>query len=254
MFASTVDFLASTTIGVTANATTSYTLANIVQDTNYNAFGYIYDQHGHSATGGAQGSNVQFTVSNVAPTVAGGTISLNGGSNITLSVAGGQTTGYTLSFIAADANSCDAVGGGAADEVTSYVASVFRNGVGTSTCNGTSASYNPNSCYSSGVGASVWNLSCTASTTSCTGSTDDTVLYNCSFPLWFISDPTDGVISDTPFYNQMWAAGIAGAAASSVPLASRTSAADSLAPPSSGAQPRVAHRAPRPRLVIPSSR
>lgn len=204
------DFLASTTIGVFANASTSYTLAPIVQDANYPAYGYIYDQHGHSANAGAQGTNVQFTVSNVAPTVAGGTISLNGGSNITLSVPGAETTGFTLSFIAADANSCDAVGGGAADEVTSYVASVFRNAVGTSSCNGTAGSYNPNYCYPKGVGTSVWNLSCTASTTSCTGATDDTVLYNCTFPLWFISDPTDGIITDTPFYNQMWAAGVAG--------------------------------------------
>jgi hypothetical protein len=204
------DFLASTTIGVLANATTSYTLPAVVQDTNYNAYGYLYDQHGHSATGGAQGSNVQFAVSNVAPTVAGGTISLNGGTDITLSAPGAETTGFTLEFTVADANSCDAVGGGTADEVTGYVASVFRSGVGTSTCNGTGGSYNPNNCYPSGVGAAVWNIACTASSTSCTGATDDTVNYSCTFPLWFIADPTNGVITDTPFYNQHWAAGISG--------------------------------------------
>jgi len=90
------------------------------------------------------------------------------------------------------------------------VASVFRSGVGTSTCDGSAGSYDPNSCYPSGVGASVWNISCTASSTSCTGSTDDTIVYNCTFPLWFIADPTNGLITDTPFYDQKWSVGVSG--------------------------------------------
>lgn len=204
------DFLASTTIGVLSDATATYTLPSIVQDTAYNAYGYIYDQHGHSASGGAHGTNVTFTVNNVAPTVAGGTISLNGGSDIVLTNPGSETTGFTLSFVVADANSCDAVGGGAADEISGYVASVLRSGIGTSTCNGTAGSYNPNNCYASGVGTSVWNLACTASSTSCTGATDDTILYNCTFPLWFIADPTQGTSTQTPYFDQNWVAGIAG--------------------------------------------
>ncbi len=201
------DFLASTTVGQLLNPSATYTLPAIVQDTSYAAYGYIYDQHGHEAVGGAQGTNVTFTVNNVAPTVAGGTISLNGGLDITLTNPGTQTTGFTLDFTIADANSCDAFGGGAADEITGYVASVFRSGVGTSTCNGLAASYNANNCYVSGASAAVWNLACTASSTSCTGATDDTVVYNCTFPLWFIADPT---VSGTPFDAQAWAAGIAG--------------------------------------------
>lgn len=206
------DTVASSSLSsVFANATTSRLLASILQDTNYNAFPYIYDQHGHSATGGAQGVNVPFAVSNVAPTVAGGTISLNGGSNLVLTQEAGQTTGYSLSFIIADANSCDAVGGANSyDEITGYVASVFRSGVGTTTCNGSALSYNNNSCYPSGVSTSTWNLFCTASTTSCTGATDDTILYNCTFPLWFTADPTDGTASDTPRYLENWSAGVAG--------------------------------------------
>ena len=201
----------STPIGPLTNASTSRVLASILQDTNYNAFPYIYDVHGHSATGSAQGINIPFTVRNVAPTVANGTISLNSGSNITLTQEAGQTTGFPLSFIVADANSCDAVGGGNADEITSYVVSVFRSGLGTSTCNGSAASYNNNSCYPSGVATTTWNLVCTASTTSCTaGGQDDTQMFNCTFPLWFTSDPTDGVATDTPFYAQNWSAGVAG--------------------------------------------
>ena len=72
-------------IGVNANATTSRVLPSIIQDANnYAAFPYVHDVHGHVASGGAQGVSVPYTVSNVAPTVAGGTLSLNGGSNITL--------------------------------------------------------------------------------------------------------------------------------------------------------------------------
>ena len=205
--------VASTSVfGVVANATTSRVLPAIIQDANnYAAFPYIHDTHGHVASGGAQGVNVAYTVSNVAPTVAGGTLSLNGGSLITLTNPGGQTTGYTLSYVVADANSCDAVGGGNADEITGYVASVFRSGIGTSTCNGSAGSYNANNCYPSGVATSTWNLSCTASSTSCTaGGADDTIIYNCTFPLWFIADPTNGTTTDTAFSAQHWAAGVAG--------------------------------------------
>ncbi len=201
------DVLATTTIGQLANPSATYTVPAIIQDTAYNAFGYIYDQHGHEAIGGAQGTNVTFTVNNVAPTVAGGTISLNGGLDIILTNPGAETTGFTLDFTIADANSCDAVGGGSADEIIRPVVSVLRSGIGTTTCNGTAGSYNANNCYPSGVPTSVWNLNCTASSTSCTGATDDTITYSCTFPLWFIADPT---VSGTPFDSQVWVAGVAG--------------------------------------------
>lgn len=201
------DVLATTSIGQLANPSATYTLPAIVQDTSYNAFAFLYDQHGHEASGGAQGTNVTFTVNNVAPTVAGGTISLNGGLDITLTNPGTETTGFSLDFVVADANSCDAVGGGSADEIVAPLVSVFRSGIGTTTCNGTAGSYNANNCYPSGVSPSVWNLSCTASSTSCTGATDDTVTYSCTFPLWFVADPT---VTGTPFDSQMWSAGIAG--------------------------------------------
>jgi hypothetical protein len=204
------DFIASTSLPMYDNASSTYTLPNIIQDANYNAFGYVYDQFGHSASGGAEGTNVQFTVANVAPTVAGGAIYLNGGTNLVLTTPGSETTGFTLDFEIADANSCDAVGGGLGDEITGFVASVFRSGVGSTTCNGSAGSYNANSCYPSGTPSSVWNLNCVASTTSCTGSTDDTVVYNCTFPLWYFADPTDGTVTDTPFYNQNWSAAVAG--------------------------------------------
>jgi hypothetical protein len=200
------DFLASTTIGVFNNANATYTLPAIVQDAAYNSYGYIYDEHGHSAIGATQGSNVTFTVNNVAPTASN--ISLNGGLDISLTNPAAETSGFTLSFTLTDNNSCDAVGGGNADEITNSVVSVFRSGVGTSTCNGSSGSYDPNNCYPSGVPTSVWNLACTASTTTCTaGGSDATEDFTCSFPLWFVADPT---VAGTPRAAEYWAAGVAG--------------------------------------------
>lgn len=197
--------IASTTIAVDDNATTSYTLPSVIQDQSYNAYGFIYDVHGHTASGGAHASNVAFTVNNVAPTVAAGDITLNNGVDLTLSVDGNQTTGFTMNFQLSDANSC--VNASANPEITSYVASLHRSTIGTSTCTGLAGSYNPNNCYPSGIATTTWNLACTASSTSCTGATDPTKTWSCSFPLWYVADPTD---SASPYVAEDWALAIAG--------------------------------------------
>ena len=197
--------LATTTVPVTANATAAFTLPAVIQDDTYDAFGFIVDNHGHAAVGGAQGDNDGFVVSNVAPTVAAGSISINGGLDIALTVEAGETLNFPLAFETSDANSCENAGGG--DEMIGYVVSLYRSSIGTSTCSGLAGSYNPNNCYPSGSPSSVWNLSCTASTTSCGGPSDPTQLWTCSFPLWFVAEPTD-VIS--PFAADDWVAAIAG--------------------------------------------
>lgn len=197
--------LASTTGNITDDASASFTLPAVIQDDSYDAYVFLVDQYNHPATGGVHATNEGFTVNNVAPTVSGSDISLNGGLDINLTVPGGETTGFTLSFITSDANSC--VNASAGNEITGYMASVFRTGLGTSTCTGLNGSYNPNNCYPSGAPAAVWNLSCTASTTSCTGNTDPTQLWTCSFPLWYIAEPTD---AGTPYVGDNWSAAIAG--------------------------------------------
>jgi hypothetical protein len=197
--------ISSTTINVHDNATTSYTLPSVIQDDVYDAFGFMIDGHGHTASGGAHGTNVGFTVGNVAPTVSSGDISLNGGSNITLSVDGAETTGFTLDFTLSDANSC--VNAASSPEITRYEVALHRSGVGTSTCTGLASSYNPNNCYPSGVATTSWNLNCTASSTSCGGPTDPTKVFNCTFPLWYVADPTDA----TALYaTNTWVAAISG--------------------------------------------
>lgn len=197
--------LASTTVGVASNPTATFTLPPVIQDSAYDAYVYIIDQYNHPASGGVHASNEGFTVSNVAPTVTAGTVSINGGSNMVISVEAGQTTNFTLDFITSDANSCLTTA--STSEMTSYTASLFRSGIGTTTCTGLPGSYNPNNCYPSSVAPLSWNLNCTASTTTCTNNTDPTISWSCTFPLWYITDPTDAL---TPYEAQNWLAAIAG--------------------------------------------
>lgn len=197
--------LASTTGSVTSNAGASFTVPSVIPDDSYFAYVYLVDQYNHDALGPIHGSDIGYTISNVSPTVASSTISINGGLNMSLTAPAGETTGFTLSFIVSDANSCQ--NASADSEITGYSASVFRSGIGTTTCNGLAGAYNPNNCYPSGAAPASWNLVCTASSTSCTGNTDPTLLWNCTFPLWFVADPTD---SSAYFHLDSWTAGIAG--------------------------------------------
>ncbi len=201
-------FLASTTAGVTSNATAAYILASIVRDNTYSAFTFLVDEHGHEALANPIQNN--FTVNNVAPTVISGDIAIADtdlAGNLTLTAPGNETTGFHLDFTITDANSCMNTTGTPGSEITGYRVAVHRSGVATTTCNTTVGSYNPNSCYASQVPTSVWNLSCTASTTSCTDPTDDDIIYNCTFPLWFVADPTD---AGTPWTADNWVASVAG--------------------------------------------
>lgn len=197
--------LSSTTVGVSANPGASYQLPTIIPDDDYNAYGFIIDEFGHEAQGTGQGSNSIFTVSNVAPTVT--SIFINGGLDLAISQPGAETTGFTLAFTTADANSCRT----SADdyEIEEYTLSLFRTGVGSTSCNGTDAGqYDPNNCYPSILATSTWNLSCTAATSTCTsGGGDSTMDWNCTFPLWFVADPTD---AGSFYESELWGAAIAG--------------------------------------------
>ena len=195
--------LGSTTVFAASNATATYTILIPTQDQNYGAFGYVIDNHGFEASGGAHGTDSTLTVSNAAPSVGGASISINGGSNIALTVAQGQTTGFTMQFTTSDNNSCR--NAASTSEVTNYRLSLYRSGIASTTCT-PSASFNGNNCYPSTVATSSWNLSCTASSTSCTGSSDVDQIWNCTFPLWYIADPTDGTATSTQYSTQNWLA------------------------------------------------
>jgi hypothetical protein len=137
-----------------------------------------------------------------------GQVNINGGLDLVLSVPEGQTTGFTLQFELTDNNSCQTATSSA--ELTDYELALFRTTVGTSTCTTASSSYNPNNCYPSEIATTTWNLSCTASSTSCTGPTDTTQIFNCSFPLWYVADPTSGGATNTVHFATDWSAAIRG--------------------------------------------
>lgn len=183
----------------------AYTLTPPMPDTAYNAFPFVIDQHGHEAAGSFQGVADPFTVNNVAPYVDGSTISINGGADMILTVEAGETTGFTLDFEVNDNNSCLAIG--STTEITNYQLSLYRDGTGNSstTCStNTAGDYDANDCYTSAAAPTVWNLSCTASSTACTGYSDLNTAYSCTFPLWYIADPTDGTSTSTQYSTDDW--------------------------------------------------
>lgn len=201
--------LATSTVFVDDDASASYTIVIPTQDTDYGIYPYVMDSHFFAASGGEHGSLSTLTVNNVAPTVTGSDISINGGNDIILTTEAGQTTGFTLSFKTTDNNSCDAVGGGLGDEVTNYALSLYRSGVGSTTCTSSSV-IDANNCYPSDVAPATWNLVCTASTTSCTSASDVDMVWNCTFPLWYVADPTFGTATATPYTGQNWLAQVRG--------------------------------------------
>lgn len=189
-----------------SNASTSYTIVIPTQDQNYTAYGYVIDNHGFEASGGAQGTDSLLTVSNAAPTVTAAGIIINGGTDLALTVPAGETTGFTMEFTAVDNNSC--LNAASTSEITGSVISLYRSGVGDAVCDGSAGAYNPNNCYTSGVPTTTWNLVCTASSTSCTGALDTTQVFTCTFPLWYVADPTDGTATSTQYPTQDWLASI----------------------------------------------
>ncbi len=201
--------LATSTANFASNASSSYTVVIPTQDQNYSAFGYIIDNHGFEASGGSQGTDSTVTISNVAPSVASSTISINGGSDVILTTESGETTGFTFDFFISDDNSCDAAGGGSNDEIIDYELSIYRSGIGSTTCTVTGP-YNANNCYTNSVPTTTWNMSCTASTTACTGSSDLDTAWSCTFPLWYIADPTDGTATSTQYSTENWLAQVQG--------------------------------------------
>ncbi len=208
------DTLATTSGAVTENATAVYEIPIPSIAFTYDAFVFLVDQFDHLALNTIQSN---FDVANATPEVLPSSVILNDGDPIILTEAADLTSGFTLEFEVSDANTCIAVnsGGdslGAGSQFTDTVVSVFREGVGSSTCDGTAGPYDPNNCYTSAV-ANEWNLTCTASTTTCTdngfATTDMTMVYECEFDLWYVADPTDG--SDTTevqFPNEEWFAAV----------------------------------------------
>ena len=171
-----------------SNPTATTTITTPTQDDDYSAYGFIIDNHGLAASGGSQGTDSTLTVANATPSVSN--VSVNGGAAISVTVEEGETTGITASFDVTDNNSCVA-NGSTTYEISFSDINVYRSGVGSSSCQ-ISGDYDPNDCYPGVVPSGTWNVVCTQNNTTCLGPTDDTVTWDCTYPLWFVADPTDG--------------------------------------------------------------
>jgi len=195
--------------GTPVAQTATYAVGVPFRDNDYAAYAFVIDEHGHVASA-SLGSATEITVSNAVPYVNGSDITLNNGSDLTLVTEAGETTGFEIFFNVTDDNSCDNTDDD--DEITGYELSVFRSTIGSSSCDAP-GDYDANNCYTSTVATTTWNLSCTASTTSCTFADDGldrTQRFDCTFPLWYIADPTDGGATNTVHYATDWSAAVTG--------------------------------------------
>jgi len=182
-----------TTLG---NPSTSTTLAIPAQDGNLGAYVYIVDAFGHTPSGAWQGSSTVLTIANSAPYIASSTIELYDvygsttlDTNLNLATPEGQTQAFVARFDVSDDNGC--LNTGATNEITDVDINVFRSTIGGAYGLGCDASgeYNANNCYTHT--STNWVPTCyQAPGAACTASTLS-VTWECTFPLWYIADPTD---------------------------------------------------------------
>ena len=208
---------ATSTFSGNGTIATSSTLASPLPDGSYNAFAYIVDQHGTTtASGGSQGAASPIVVSNTTPTIAGASVSVldtdDGPSGIptplTLTGLATQTPGFSVRYTVADTNSCKTITN--SDEIIFGLVNVYRSGVTQAGCDQSSMT-DPNRCYAFGSATTSfnWKVSCTASTTSCVNNTDSDMIWDCTFPLWYFSQATDGDGSSPthpPHFAENWRA------------------------------------------------
>lgn len=190
----------SSTLSAT-NPSCNYNITIPTKDTTYNSYPYIVDEHTFAASGGSQAATTTYTVNNVAPTISSSSISLldsDESGPLVLVTPNATTSGFKVRATITDNNSCSA------SEIASIAVNVFRSAA---TCSAI-GDYNPNRCYRSELPTSEWNYSSAASSTSCTGGTDSTIIWDFTFPLWYIADPTDGTSTDTVYYDQEWTANV----------------------------------------------
>jgi len=191
-----------------ADPSVTYTLPNPMQDQATSSFGYVVDRHGgHAALGAPQGTDSRFYINNMTPTIAAASISLlntDGSTNpLSLTNPAGQTTGFITRFTVTDQNGC--VNASTTNEIASSYPNVYRSGITSAGCN-QSSEYNENNCYPGLVSTSVWNYTCTASSTTCLGTSDSDQVIDCTFPLWYVAQSTDGtgLAQDPPNWAQNW--------------------------------------------------
>lgn len=182
-----------------SNPTCNVAMASIMQDKDWEAYGYIVDARGVVSTDTKQGTDSVLTISNVAPSITASTVGLydtDETGDMTLTVSQAETTGFKVKFTVTDKNSC--LNASAGNEINSAAINVRRSGIAAGSCL-ISGDYDANDCYPD---ASAWNPLCTQTGT-CGGSGDDTIEWTCTFPLQYHADPT---VADSTYDAQNWLA------------------------------------------------
>lgn len=195
----------ATSTAASFNPATTTPITIPTQDRNYNAYVYIVDSHGLVATSTYQGFNSSFDVSNVAPTVTAGLISLedtDGSGNLTLLTPNATTGPFKVRFTAVDDNSC--LNAASGNEFSSAIANIYRSGVGQTSCDA-SGEFNSNSCYVNASPMFSGYISCTQDVASCSGASDTDATWTCNFSMWYNADPTDAA---TPWTAENWLASV----------------------------------------------
>ena len=214
----------------------TYTTKHPKPNGEYEAYGFVIDAYGltapmhddsnYGAEERMQGTNAYLEINNVAPELLLDSVNFFDYDNqtgtpsnyLTLINEEDETHDFRVEFQTSDANSCvtrDWESGTTTGymEMVDVAVNVYRSGVGVNSCY-QDGHYDPNNCYPFDVASSTydgeegWNIVCTLDNSGCSGNTDTTVKWECTFPLWYIADPTDGGAENTPFHDQNWVASV----------------------------------------------
>lgn len=192
----------ATSTFATFNPATTTPVVIPSQDKVYAAYTFIKDNYDLAATSSTQGTNSSFTVTNVAPSISAATVSLvdpTSGGSVTLVRPHATSGPYQVTFQVTDNNSC--LNSSSGNEISSVSANAYRSGIGSSSCL-IAGDYNTNNCYPQAAAPNT-NFSCVQDGASCSGSSDTTATFTCSFALWYNADPTDG---SSQFPSENWLA------------------------------------------------
>ena len=183
------------------NPSCSYDIPIPYQDKDYNAYGFVIDNHNFAASGGSEGSDSTLTVSNVAPSVSNiQLLDTDESGDLTLTTPEGETSGFKVKFTVTDNNSCLNASGG--DEISSAIINVYRSGIGQANCQA-SGDYNANNCYPDAY--TSWTPSCSQDAGTCSGASDSDANWTCTFSLQYHADPT---VDNSQYPSENWLASV----------------------------------------------
>ncbi|MFH0840883.1 MAG: hypothetical protein V1865_02800 [bacterium] len=186
-----------TASGQADNPGCTYAVPATYPDGDYNAYGYVIDNHGLVSSSGATGSNSTMTVNNMAPSILPANIVMydtDGTGNLELNTEKGETLDFYAVFLVSDANSCDS------SEIASAVIHAYRSDITQLGCD-SDGEDNNNYCYANaqtGTGGQCYEV---GSPNACTGTTDPDVSWRCEWPMQYHADPTD---ADTEYPGSNW--------------------------------------------------